>query len=87
MTKYNHVTTIEVDEVYIPISIDFTKDNGGDIEIVKMTHLINGDAIAPDLLGIFDTNNLYNELHEFAADLDADNSKKHWPVNYNAYAY
>lgn len=85
MTNYNHVTTIEVDENYLAVSIDFQKNNNGEIEIVKMTDVITGDAIAPDLLGEFNADNLHKELHEFAADLDADKGK-HSPVNYNAFS-
>lgn len=72
MTKYNHITTIEIDEIITVVSIDFETDCEGDPTILKMTELTTGDAIAPDLLGEIYNYSLLRELHEFAADMMAE---------------
>lgn len=82
--NYNNITTIQIDEEYVPVSVDFQIDSDGDVDILKMTDLSSGDAIAPDLLGEIDIHDLYKECREMAADLEADAGKKYWPVNYNA---
>jgi hypothetical protein len=83
MATYNHITIIEIDEVLTAVSIDFETDSEGNPEILKMTNLDNGDAIAPDLLGETDTDDILRICHEFAANMEADKRReKYQPVNY-----
>lgn len=75
MKTYNHITTIEIDEVYKAVSIDFKSDGRTEVEILKITDLDNGDAIAPDLNGQMTKIGevcLYDDLLGFAADMQAD---------------
>lgn len=78
MKHYNHITTLEIDEVETVVSIDFESD-GFSVEIQKITDLDSGDAIAPDLTGqiteIAETA-LYNELMQFSTDFEADKESR-----------
>lgn len=66
---YNHITTIEIEENETVVSIDFNS-YFGDIEVSKITNLETGDAIDVEL-----NDNIYNELHEMAADFQADKTR------------
>lgn len=64
------IRTIEIEEVETEVLIDFEMQFGN-VEINKMTDTETGEAIAPDLLGETNTDYLYNELYEYAADYSA----------------
>lgn len=63
-------TTIEIDETLTELAVEFTA-LFGDVEIQKITNVVTGDAICPDLLGEIDgmaLDALYDECFEFAAN-------------------
>lgn len=66
----NHITTLEVNEETIVVSIDF-ENHFGQIEIEKITNIETGDAIAPDLWSEIQAEMIYNELHEFSAEFES----------------
>lgn len=75
MSKQNNkimklYTTIEIDETETELAVEFTAIFG-EVEIQKITDVVTGDAICPDLLGEIDgmaLDTLYNECYEFAAN-------------------
>lgn len=84
MKHYNHITTLEIDEIETVVSIDFESD-GFSVEIEKITDMESGDAIAPDLAGEIteiQKTCLIDELAEFAANFEAANIRHFSPVNY-----
>jgi hypothetical protein len=83
MKTYQHITTIEIDDIYHVVSIDFEVDNDGNPEILKITDLETTEVINENK--VWDLDGLYKSLHEFAADFEADNKRgKSQPVNYNS---
>lgn len=71
MKTYQHISTLEIDEIETIVSIDF-ESNGREVSILKMTDLESGDAICPDLLSEISAITLSEELAEFAANFEAN---------------
>lgn len=66
-----HLTTIEIDEIDTEVLIEY-RIQFGEPEILFMTDVHTGDAIAPDLLNETRTCDLLNELHEVWCDEKAE---------------
>jgi len=79
-----HYTTIEIDEIDTEVKIEF-ESRFGEIEIIKITDIGTGNAIAPDLFNDRLANSIYAELHEVAADYNAETlaeKNRRWNPNY-----
>jgi len=67
------VTTIDINDIPTEVLVEY-RILMGEPEILFMTDIHTGDAVAPDLLGETDNIALINELHESWCDEQAEKS-------------